>query len=356
MQLADFDYSLPENLIAISPASPRDHSRLLVLDKTSGGLEHKYFYNILDYLRKGDVLVMNNSKVIPARLLGRKPSGGRVEVFLHQSNGDSWQCLVGGKGVRVGMEIVFGDKQELLAKIIKNNNDGTFEIVFSKQGKSFWKVVEILGEVPIPPYIKKQREFLQLDNLKGTDKTSYQTVYADEAKKGSVAAPTAGLHFTPVLLEKIKKIGVQIEYVTLHVGMGTFAPVKTDDIRSHKMHSEFVEIRQDVLRRLQEAKQEQRRIISVGTTSARVLEAYMYNPKAFKLQKDIYSASVNIFIYPGFEFKLISGMITNFHLPKSTLLMLISALAGSENIKNAYKVAIANKYRFYSYGDAMLIL
>jgi len=355
MKLEDFDYTLPDNLIATNPASPRDHSRLLVLDKQSGAVEHKNFYDILDYLHEGDVLVLNNSKVVPARLLGQKPTGGRVEVFLHQAQGDKWQCLIGGRGIRAGMSIEFGDKNELAAKVVQNNNDGTFEIAFDKQGKEFWKAVDILGEVPIPPYIKKQREVQNLTDAQKSDEKNYQTVYADDDKKGSVAAPTAGLHFTSELLQKIKKKGVHIEYVTLHVGLGTFAPVKVEDIKGHKMHSEFVEVRQEVLQHIIEAKKQKKRIISVGTTSARVLEAYANNPKKFNLKNNIYSGLVDIFIYPGFEFKFVDAMITNFHLPKSTLLMLVSALAGTSNIQKAYAEAVRNNYRFYSYGDAMFI-
>lgn len=353
MRISDFDYNLPDNLIATNPVSPRDHSRLLVLDKKTGALDHKHFYNIVDYLKKGDVLVMNNSKVVPARLIGKKPTGGKVEVFLHQLVGDNWQCLIGGRGVKEEMDIEFGDKKELVGKVVKNNNDGTFEISFNRHGKNFWKLVEVLGEIPIPPYIVKSRKTEQESK---NDKENYQTIYADDEKKGSVAAPTAGLHFTPELLKKIKDMGVQIEYVTLHVGMGTFAPVKTDNVLEHKMHSEFVEIKKKTLERIKEAKKEKRRIISIGTTSTRVLEATTSAPKSFKLVGGTYSGLVNIFIYPGCEFKLIDAMITNFHLPKSTLLMLVSALAGGENIKNAYTVAIKNGYRFYSYGDAMLIV
>ncbi|MBU4216599.1 tRNA preQ1(34) S-adenosylmethionine ribosyltransferase-isomerase QueA [Candidatus Parcubacteria bacterium] len=355
MRLSDFDYNLPENLIATHPVSPRDHSRLLVLNKHSGAIEHRHFYDFVEYLQKGDVLVLNNSKVVPARLVGKKVTGGKVEVFLHQLQGDNWQCLIGGKGMKAGMLIEFGNKKELTGKVEGDNNDGTFEISFDKHGKNFWKAVEILGEVPIPPYIKKQREFLNLNDVQKNDEHNYQTVYADDDKKGSVAAPTAGLHFTPELLQKIKGKGVQIEYVTLHVGLGTFAPVKVDDIKGHKMHSEFVEIRKEVLRRIVEAKVEERRIISVGTTSARALEAYAYNQKNFKLLNNVHSGLVNIFIYPGYEFKIVDAMITNFHLPKSTLLMLISALAGTENIKKAYTEAIKENYRFYSYGDGMFI-
>lgn len=356
MQLSDFDYILPENLIATNPVSPRDHSRLLVLNKQSGAIENKHFYDLIDYLQKDDILILNNSKVVPARLLGKKPTGGKVEVFLHQQQLDNWQCLVGGRGVRAGMEIEFGDKKELIGRIEKNNNDGTFEISFDKKGKNFWEVVEFLGEVPIPPYIKKQREITNLSDAQKNDESNYQTVYANNEKKGSVAAPTAGLHFTPELLKKIKDKGVKIEYVTLHVGLGTFAPVKVNDIKEHIMHTEFVEINKEVLQKIIEAKKNGKRIIGVGTTSVRALEAYIDNPKKFKLQNDTYSGLVNIFIYPGFELKLFNGMVTNFHLPKSTLLMLVSTLAGTENIQNAYREAIERKYRFYSYGDGMLII
>jgi len=355
MKLSDFDYDLPENLIATAPVSPRDHSRLLVLDKMRGAIEHKNFYDLVDYLHKGDVLVLNDSKVVPARLYGKKITGGKVEVFLHQQKEDNWQCLIGGRGVKAGMEIEFGNGRELVGQIVKNNNDGTFEISFNKKGKAFWKIVEVLGEVPIPPYIKKQRELSESEDFDGRDEISYQTVYANDQKKGSVAAPTAGLHFTPELLKRIRDKGVQIEHVTLHVGLGTFAPVKTDDFKEHKMHSEFVEIRKEVLDRIVRAKDKKKKIITVGTTSTRALEAYAESHENLRLFNDVYSGFVNIFIYPGFEFKFVDAMITNFHLPKSTLLMLVSALAGTENIQNAYAEAIKERYRFYSYGDGMFI-
>ncbi|MCK5510439.1 tRNA preQ1(34) S-adenosylmethionine ribosyltransferase-isomerase QueA [Candidatus Parcubacteria bacterium] len=371
-KLSDFDYNLPKELIAQKPATPRDYSWLLLLKKTSGEIIHKRFYNIIDYFKKGDVLVMNNSKVMPARLIGKKETGGKMEVFLHKFvKKNNWQCLVGGRGARQDLKIFFSENLE--CKILKNNNDGTWEIEFNMEYGEMMKVVEKIGQVPLPPYIDRKSDVVNLIS----DKDDYQTVYADDSKLGSVAAPTAGLHFTPELLRKLKNKGVQIEYVTLHVGLGTFAPVKIDDVTKHKMHAEFVEINGEVLQRIILAKEEGRRVIGVGTTSVRSLEAVfscavykrfltfadapVRNDKKEKtleqklLMKD-YHDWVDIFIYPGYKFKIIDAMITNFHLPKSTLLMLVSALAGKENIDKAYESAIKNKYRFYSYGDAMFII
>ncbi len=370
-KLSDFDYNLPKELIAQEPVAPRDHSRLFLLKKTNGEIVHKHFYDIVDFLNKGDVLVMNNSKVFPARLIGKKKTGGKMEVFLHRyllSGGSAspkeaeppvchWQCLIGGRGARAGLEIFFSENLE--CKVLKNNNDGTWDIEFNMEHGEMMKVVEKIGYVPLPPYIKRvesEKSKVESD-LCDFDKKNYQTIYADDSKLGSVAAPTAGLHFTPELLRKLKNKGVQIEYITLHVGLGTFAPVKIDDITKHKMHSELVEVKKDVIKRIIKAKQEGRRIIAVGTTSVRTLEGLV----ASKFNKPIsqitsYKLPVTTFIYPGYEFKIIDAMITNFHLPKSTLLMLVSALAGKENIDKAYKIAIKNKYRFYSYGDAMFIV
>ena len=356
-KLSDFDYNLPKELIAQEPATPRDHSRLLLLKKETGEIIHKHFYDIADYFEKGDVLVMNNSKVFPARLIGKKKTGGKMEVFLHRFvKKNNWQCLIGGRGARVGLEIFFSGN--LKCKVLKNNNDGNWEIEFNMEYSEMMKTVEKIGQVPLPPYIKrvKSKKLKVESDLCNYDKKNYQTVYADNSKLGSVAAPTAGLHFIPELLQKLKNKGVQIEYITLHVGLGTFAPVKIDDITKHKMHAEFVEISSGTLKKLRKATSQNKRIIAVGTTSARTLEAFfetIQNPK-FKIQN--YSEWVDIFIYSGYKFKIIDAMITNFHLPKSTLLMLVSALAGKENIDKAYKSAIKNKYRFYSYGDAMLIV
>jgi len=347
MQVKDFDFELPQNLIAQSPIEPRDHSRLLVLDKKDYSIEHKHFYDIVDYFQKGDLIVMNNSKVMPARIIGKKKeSGGRIEVFLLKNLDDQvWQCMVRGRRIKIGMEIELDE--ELACKIKKDNQDGTWEIEFDKNYQDMMEIVWKIGKVPLPPYIK---------NLNENDKQRYQTVYADKNKTGSVAAPTAGLHFTPELLQKLKEKGVRIEYITLHVGLGTFAPVKADSITDHKMHAEWVEVDKNVLQTIIDTKKNKGRVITVGTTSTRTLEAIwpkMEN-KDFKI-KD-FRDWVNIFIYPGYKFKVVDGIITNFHLPKSTLIMLVSAFVGSDVIKKAYKCAIENKYRFYSYGDAMLIL
>lgn len=375
MKLKDFDYNLPNELIAQKPTRPRDHSRLLVLDKKTGRIEHKYFFNIPDYLKPGDVLVLNNSKVFPARLFGKKSlTGGRVEIFLLKKKGLSapivssipparlesesvagrqplppsqeegaygggevWQCLV--RNGKVGAEIVF--EKGLRAEIIKKNEDETYDVKFNKSGDRFMHLVKKIGQMPLPPYIAS--------TAFSTSGSSYQTVYADDKKTGSVAAPTAGLHFTPRLIKQLKKKGVQIEYITLHVGLGTFAPVKTDDIAKHKMHAEWVEIDSRTVDRIKKAKKEKRRIIAVGTTSTRSLES------ALPGNKKSFAGWVDIFIYPPYKFKIVDAMITNFHLPKSTLLMLVSALAGKKNIDRAYKEAIKKKYRFFSFGDAMFI-
>ncbi len=360
MKLSDFDYNLPGSLIATHPVNPRDHSRLLVLDKETGDMEHKKFFDIIDYLNEGDVLVLNNSKVIPARLIGKKESGGKVEVFLHKRIDDArWECMIGGRKIKENTEVYF-DKS-LIAKVLKNNEDGTWEVGFNITGQELEEIVEEIGEVPLPPYIKQ-------DAKQNNNKINYQTVYADDERRGSVAAPTAGLHFTPELLQKIKDKGVHVEYITLHVGLGTFAPVKVDNIKEHKMHSEFIEIDFETADRINKAKQEKRKIITIGTTSTRTLE-YLFGNLDFKnylkisctrlagekLKIKNFNTWVDIFIYPGYEFKIVDAMITNFHLPKSTLIMLVSALAGEKNIKNTYKEAIKEKYRFYSYGDAMFI-
>jgi S-adenosylmethionine:tRNA ribosyltransferase-isomerase len=388
MDLKDFDYNLPKNLIAQVPMKPRDHSRLLVMDRENSKLEHKHFYDIIDYLKPGDVLVLNNTKVFPARLIGkRKETGGRVEIFLLRkadltltlslkkgegAKQEVWQCLVGGHRRKENLIVVF-DKG-LTAKVLKNNDDGTFLVGFNKKGKALMDIINKIGQVPLPPYIKREippAPFIHpaLKHRmasKGEDDKNYQTVYADDKKIGSVAAPTAGFHFTPELIKKLKKKGVQFEYVTLHVGLGTFAPVKVDDITKHKMHSEWVEVKKGVIKNIIKAKQERRRVVAVGTTSVRTLEAVfntiINNQETItkkipnsKFQIKNYSDWVNIFIYPGYKFNIIDAMITNFHLPKSTLLMLVSAFAGQEKTKTAYREAVKKKYRFFSYGDAMLI-
>jgi len=339
MKLNDFDYYLPKNLIAQKPVKPRDHSRLLVFSRNSDKIEHKHFYDIIDYLRAGDVLILNNTKVMPARLIGKKAdSGGKIEVFLlNKVKNNIWQCLIGGKKRKENLRVEFA--AGLKAEVLKNNQDGTWNVKFNKTGSALMKLVEKIGRVPLPPYIKRTSK-------QKNDKINYQTVYANDTKLGSVAAPTAGFHFTKKLIKKLKAKGVQFEYITLHVGLGTFAPVKVDDITKHKMHAEWVEISKKTLANIIRAKKEGRRVIAVGTTSVRTLESALKN----------YSFWTDIFIYPGYKFKIVDSMITNFHLPKSTLLMLVSAFAGRGEIKKAYQTAVKKKYRFFSYGDAMLII
>lgn len=341
MKLSLFDYYLPRQLIAQSPAKPRDSSRLLVYNRKTKKVIHDHFYNIGKSLKAGDVLVLNNSKVFPARLWGRKTTGGKMEVFLLKKvKGKIWEVLVGGKNRRVGLEIIF--PRGLKCQIIKKLPVGIWRVSFNFSGRRFDNIISKIGSAPTPPYIKKK------SNLK-----DYQTVYAQ--KTGSVAAPTAGFHFTKSLMAKLKKRGVQFEYVTLHVGYGTFQPVKVGEIEKHKMHPEFAEADRNTIERLREAKKQGRRIVAVGTTSVRVLESVYrlrttdYSPYGFR-------GWINTFIYPGYRFKFVDAMITNFHLPKSTLIMLVSALAGRKNILGIYQQAINKKYRFYSFGDAMLIV
>lgn len=347
MQLSDFNYNLPSELIAQSPQEPRDHSRLLVVPKGEGALEHKKFFDLVNYLKPGDVLVLNNSKVIPARLFGKKmDSGGQVEVFLSKKDsldqeGEVWQCLLRGHKMEAGLIIEF--EHGLVADILGKKDD-VWLVEFNKTGSEFMQAIDLIGQTPLPPYIKKEAT--------AQDKERYQTVYAEDSQAGSVAAPTAGLHFTPELLEKIKAQGVQIVYLTLHVGLGTFLPVKQQDITQHQMHSEWVEINSASLEVIKQAKSQGQRIIAVGTTSARSLEAVW---QTGQLDQN-FANWVNIFIYPPYEFLVVDGLVTNFHLPQSTLLMLVSALAGKAQIDLAYQEAIKAKYRFYSYGDAMLII
>ena len=365
MKLSDFDYYLPKNLIAQEPVKPRDHSRLLVLDKSSGKIEHKNFYDIVDYLQAGDVLVLNNSKVFPARLIGKKKgTEGKIEVFLLQKICDSlWQCLLGGKGRKEGLKVEFS--QGLKCKVIKNNKDGTWQVKFNKSGNKLMKIVDKIGLTPLPPYIKRSSFAKAME-----DKQCYQTVYADSKKVGSVAAPTAGFHFMPRLIKKLKNKGVQFEYITLHIGFGTFASVKVNNITKHKMHAEWAEVDKCVIKRIAQAKDERRRVIAVGTTSVRTLEALALKFSIFnfqfsnksqisitKTQKELtdYKGWIDLFIYPGYKFKIVDALITNFHLPKSTLLMLVMAFVGKANIDKAYRNATKKQYRFYSYGDAMFI-
>lgn len=340
MDVLDFDYDLDESLIAQTPIEKRDTSRLMVLDKKTGEVEHKHFYDIIDYLEKGDTLVLNDTKVLPARLIGTKEETNAViEVLLLKNiEEDKWECLVKpARRIKVGTIVTFGNGL-LKAECIAEKDQGIRHFNFIYQG-IFLELLEQLGTMPLPPYIHEKLE----------DQTRYQTVYAKEV--GSAAAPTAGLHFTKELLEKIKEKGVNIAYITLHVGLGTFRPVIVEKIEDHTMHSEFYSMTKDVADLLTKTKKNNKKIIAVGTTSVRTLETIMQKYNEFKEC----SGFTDIFIYPGYEFKAIDRLITNFHLPKSTLVMLVSALAGREHILNAYKIAVENRYRFFSFGDAMFI-
>lgn len=347
LSIKNFDYNLPPEIIAQEPVKPRDHSRLLLLNKKTGTIHHKHFYDIIDHLQAGDVLVLNNSKVFPARLKGyKKDSGGAVEVFLHQKKtANIWECLLKGR-IRLGMIIDLQGGLE--AQVIESNNDGTWQVKFNLSGEKFWKVVNKIGEVPLPPYIKRNAQVSE-------DKLCYQTVFADNNKVGSAAAPTAGLHFTKTLLRKVRAKGAKIVYVTLHVGLGTFAPVKTVNILDHKMHREFVEVKPAAIKTILAAKKKSERVIALGTTSCRAIESIDW--RKFIKEEKITTQSfwTDIYIYPGYNFQVVDALITNFHLPKSTLLMLVSALAGEKKIKLAYREAIYKRYRFFSYGDAMFI-
>ena len=340
MKLSEFDYHLPEELIAQTPLKKRDTSRLMVLDRKNETIEDKHFYDILDYLYEGDILVRNNTKVIPARLYGTKEeTNGHVEVLLLKDLGnDVWECLVGNaRIVKIDTIITFGDGS-LKAKCIHIGDEGIrhFEMIYEG---IFYEILDTLGTMPLPPYIKEKLE----------DQERYQTVYAKI--EGSAAAPTAGLHFTDDIIDKVKAKGVKILDVTLHVGLGTFRPVKVDDVLEHHMHSEFYMIDEDVAQQLNNAKANGQRIISVGTTSTRTLEANFKKYGQFKATQE----STDIFIYPGYQFEAIDALITNFHLPKSTLLMLVSAFYDREKMLEIYNLAVKEKYHFFSVGDSMFI-
>ena len=340
MKVSDFDFYLPEELIAQHPLEKRDESRLMVLDKKTGKIEHKRFYDIIDYLNKGDTLVLNNTRVMPARLIGEKENtGGKIEfLLLKRVEGDKWECLAKpGKSAREGRRFTFGNGI-LKAEVIEVLENGNRIVEFYYDG-IFEQVLDSLGEMPLPPYIHEKLE----------DKERYQTVYSKE--KGSAAAPTAGLHFTKELLKKIEDKGVNIVYLTLHVGLGTFRPVKVENIENHNMHSEFYMLSKESAEVINETKKRGNRVISVGTTSTRTLETIGDENGIVKEQ----SGWTNIFIYPGYKFKVVDNLITNFHLPESTLIMLVSTLAGKENVMNAYNIAVKEKYRFFSFGDAMFI-
>lgn len=341
MKLDMFDFHLPEELIAQVPLEDREASRLMVLDKETGKLQHDVFSHITEYIKPGDCLVLNDTKVLPARLYGSKEgTGAKIEVLLlKQEHDDVWETLVKpAKRIKEGSTIVFGDGK--LSAVCTGVLEHGGRILEFKYEGIFYEILEKLGEMPLPPYIKEQLD----------DQDRYQTVYARE--RGSAAAPTAGLHFTEDLLGKLKEMGVHIAFITLHVGLGTFRPVSVDDIDSHEMHSEFYQMTEGTARLLNDVKEKGGKIITVGTTSTRTLETIASrNDGVFKEE----NGWTSIFIYPGYEFKGIDAMITNFHLPKSTLIMLISALAGREHVLHAYETAVEEKYRFFSFGDAMLI-
>ena len=341
MNTHDFYYDLPPELIAQTPIEQRDHSRLLVMDRKTGAVEDKHFYDAVSYLKEGDCLILNDSRVLPARLYGRREStGAAVELLLLKTTGaDVWETLARpGKRIKVGDRLIFGDGQ-LAAVVIGEDDEGGRTVRFEYEGQ-FYAILDELGQMPLPPYIKERLQ----------DKERYQTVYAREL--GSAAAPTAGLHFTPELLDQIRAKGVEVGFVTLHVGLGTFRPVKVDNITDHKMHAEYYEITQETADIINRTKARGGRVIAVGTTTCRTLESIGM------ADGDIHPSSgwTDIFIYPGYEFRVIDGLFTNFHLPASTLIMLVSAFAGYDHIMAAYRHAVKERYRFFSFGDAMLIL
>ena len=339
MKLSDFMYDLPEARIAQTPVEPRDHSRLMVLHRDTGEIEHRHFYDVVDYLNPGDCLVINETKVIPARLYGERPTGGACEVLLLKQLGPKrWETLVRpGKKLKPGAEVIFGDGR-LKCRIMEGTDAGGRVVEFECDG-SFEAALDALGEMPLPPYIHEKLQ----------DRDRYQTVYARQ--DGSAAAPTAGLHFTPELMERIRKKGVDIVPVLLHVGLGTFRPVKVENIEEHRMHSEYFEVTSDAADRINAARARGGRVIAVGTTSVRTLESAARNGRLAATRGD-----TSIFIRPGYRFQLVDALITNFHLPGSTLIMLVSALYDRERILEAYRTAVAGEYRFFSFGDAMLIL
>ncbi len=345
MKLSEFDYELPEELIAQFPAQKRDFSRLLVLDKNTGNIEHKHFYDIVDYLGENDVLVLNNTRVIPARIFAKKQTGANIEIFLlKEVQKNIWEVLL-RPAKRVKNGDVLSVNEALSVRLEEKLSDGKALVSMIYEGDIF-EILDKVGRVPLPPYIERKMTDAQLEKL---DYERYQTVYAKN--KGSVAAPTAGLHFTEEILEKLKDKGVQVCYVTLNVGLGTFKPVNTENIEDHKMDNEAFEITAETAEIVSNGIKAGKRIVAVGTTSTRTLETAFQKYGEIKATKD----SSEMFIYPGYEFKVVDALITNFHLPKSTLIMLVSALAGKDKIFSAYKEAISEKYRFYSYGDCMLI-
>ena len=340
MKVSDFYFELPEELIAQYPLEKRDSSRLMVLDKKTGEIEHRKFHDILEYLNEGDTLVLNNTRVLPARLIGEKEeTGGKIEfLLLKRIEGDKWECLAKpGRKAKVGTVFTFGEGK--LKAIVREIGEEGNRIIEFKYDGIFEQVLDELGQMPLPPYIHEKLE----------DKERYQTVYSKE--KGSAAAPTAGLHFTEELLKEIKDKGVNIAYLTLHVGLGTFRPIKVDDVNNHVMHSEYYHLDKENAELINKTKEAGKRVIAVGTTSSRTLETIGDENGRVREQ----SGWTDIFIYPGYKFKIVDNLITNFHLPESTLIMLVSALAGQDNIMNAYNTAVKEKYRFFSFGDSMFI-
>ncbi|WP_298483760.1 tRNA preQ1(34) S-adenosylmethionine ribosyltransferase-isomerase QueA [uncultured Ruminococcus sp.] len=342
MKKSDFYYDLPEELIAQTPIEPRDHSRMMQIDRNTGEIQHKHFYDLCDILQEGDLLVMNDSRVLPARLYGEKVDNGTfIEFLLLEQKGDKlWEIICRpGKKAKVGVKFSFGGGR-LIGEVVEVKPDGNRIVQFTCEG-NFYTALEEVGQMPLPPYIHEKLK----------DKERYQTVYSREL--GSAAAPTAGLHFTKEMLQKLKDKGVREAYVTLHVGLGTFRPVKEDDVLQHKMHSEHYHLSQETVDMIRETKRNGGRVIAVGTTSCRTLEAVATAHNGELVADDGYT---DIFIYPGYEFKVLDGLVTNFHLPESTLIMLISAFLGYENTMHAYEVAVKERYRFFSFGDAMCIL
>lgn len=342
MKTSDFYYDLPQELIAQTPMEPRDMSRLMVIDKNTGEVEHKIFKDLIDYLRPGDCLILNDTRVIPARIYGVKKETGAVVEFLllKQSENNVWECLCKpGKRAKIGTEFVFGDGI-VECEVVDITDDGNRKVQFKCDSKEIYNILDKIGKMPLPPYITEE---LQNGEL-------YQTVYSKEL--GSAAAPTAGLHFTEEMLKKIEDKGIKLGYVTLHVGLGTFRPVKVDDVTKHKMHSEHYHISKETADLINDTKKNGGRVIAVGTTSTRTLESVATKNGCICEDED----DTSIFIYPGYEFKCIDGLVTNFHLPESTLIMLISAFAGYDNVMNAYKIAVEDKYRFFSFGDACLFI
>ena len=339
----DFWYDLPKELIAQEPCIPRDAARLMCMDRKTGEIQHRTFHQLPELLYAGDLLVVNNSKVLPARLIGHKQDTGAVceVLLLREKTKDEWECLAKpGKKLKPGVKVVFGDGT-LIAEILETYEDGNKLVRFTYDTATLYEKLDAFGKMPLPPYITSQLE----------DSSQYQTVYAKEL--GSAAAPTAGLHFTPELMEKLKEKGVRFAEVTLHVGLGTFRPVKEETVENHKMHSEWYSISEETAEAIRQTKQNGGRVIAVGTTSCRTLESAA---QATGGEIRPISGDTDIFIYPGYEFKCIDGLITNFHLPESTLVMLVSAFCGYENTMNAYRVAVEEKYRFFSFGDAMLLV